>query len=366
MTLERALAHLDAFLERAHPGYAHDVALHREARALSEAYTTGKPFSADAAASAAYLAHFGPRAVVATWHAATSTPVPAECVDAGAGSGASALALAFAGARRVTLVERSAPSLAWAQRLLQDVCAVRPIQKHVEEAEARDAELVLSSFSFGELAGTPREAFAQLARLAPRARTTVIVDAGDRARARRVQQLRDTLVLEGRGIVAPCPHRDPCPALVRERDWCHDRWPKDLPPRLAQFALAVGRDADWMSAAWLVVGDAPTLPPSLLVIGEAHKEKGRARIPICGPSGLRFLQALKRDRAAHDAVLALPRGARLRKVPTELCRDNTAYIAHVSMLAVTERHIDAPSATGVASGAATPLAGPRSGTESSS
>jgi hypothetical protein len=33
-------------------------------------------------------------------------------------------------------------------------------------------------------------------------------------------------------------------------------------------------------------------------------------LPVCGPAGLRFVQALKRDRQAYDALFAIERGER--------------------------------------------------------
>jgi ribosomal protein RSM22 (predicted rRNA methylase) len=118
---------------------------------------------------------------------------------------------------------------------------------------------------------------------------------------------RDDVVVFG-----PCPHRDPCPALVRERDWCHDRIDKRLPERLAAFARLVGRDDVHMSLAWLCWGRGqPTAAPGVVVIGEARREKGRVRLPVCGPAGLRFVQVLQREKALFRRTLAVPRGTRL-------------------------------------------------------
>src|SRR4051812_30370687 len=114
-----ALVELEAFLERAHPGFASDRRLHDAARKLSETYTTGGAIDAGAAASVAYLAHFGPRAIAAVSHAIGHVDVRgAVCVDVGAGSGASTLALFAAGANTVTVVEPNRASLDVAKRLL--------------------------------------------------------------------------------------------------------------------------------------------------------------------------------------------------------------------------------------------------------
>jgi hypothetical protein len=333
----RALAHLDAFLERTHRGYADDKRLHDEARTLSHAYTMGATFSNDAASTIAYLAHFGPRAIAAVSHALTFTNARDNVVDIGAGSGASTLAVVMAGAKSVTLVDASAKSLAMAQRLLEGTGA--RVRGHARDAIGfvdKNAQLLLSAFAFGELPGEPAEAFASLAKCAPSARSIVLVDAGDRLRSRRLQSARDAiasgaLALGALNIRGPCAHLEPCPALVREKDWCHARIDKALDvagtERLARFARAVGRDDERMSASFLVLDDRPALEePALVVIGDPLKEKGRARLPVCGPGGVRFLQALKRDRAAFDALLDVPRGARLPTSAASDVREGTGHI----------------------------------------
>jgi hypothetical protein len=111
-----------------------------------------------------------------------------------------------------------------------------------------------------------------------------------------------------------CPHHDICPALVRDRDWCHEVIDRNLTEKFASFARLVGRDEERMSTFALVVGavgENVQHANELLVIGDAREEKGRVRLPVCGPRGLRFLQALKRKRAAHDALVDVKRGARL-------------------------------------------------------
>jgi ribosomal protein RSM22 (predicted rRNA methylase) len=174
-----------------------------------------------------------------------------------------------------------------------------------------------AAFVIGEL-GTDVDVAAWVRRLAGGA-AVVVVDAGDRPRARRLQCLRDALIRHDDVVIfGPCPHQDPCPALVRERDWCHDRVDKNLPPRLAAFARLVGRDDAAMSLSWLSFGPgAPPARDAVVVIGEPRREKGRARLPVCGPAGLRFVQVLQRDKSLFRHALAIERGARLPS-PTDV------------------------------------------------
>ena len=302
-----ALDALDAFLERAAPGYADSAVLADAARRISVDYTQTRQIDEDAAASVAYLAYFGPRAVVALARALRSVPgsaPPTHVLDVGAGSGASALAWLAAGAKKVTLVERSAKALALAKQLHAGKPVELRAQSLFDASGNGEVTHLSASFVVGELP-TDTDLPGLFKRLAPNAQHTVLVDAGDQPRARRLQHLRDVLVLDGAVVVhGPCPHREPCPALIRERDWCHDRVDKTLPPRLAKFARKVGRDDAAMSLSWLAFGPgaAATTPDGIVVIGEARAEKGRLRVPVCGPGGLRFLQVLKRDKAAYRAA----------------------------------------------------------------
>lgn len=313
--VDGALAHLEAFLAREAPGFERRHDLADLARGASVAYTETRAIAVDTAADPAYLAHFGPRAVAAVARAVAALPAerPVDhVVDLGAGSGASALAWAFAGARRITLVERSGPALALAKRLLAglDVAVDARAADVLQAPAVPGASHLSAAFVVGELADVDVAALCE--RVAPAA-AVVVVDAGDRPRARRLQQLRDGLVQRDDVVVfGPCPHRDPCPALVRERDWCHDRIDKRLPERLAAFARLVGRDDVHMSLAWLCWGRGrPTAAPGVVVIGEARREKGRARLPVCGPAGLRFVQVLQREKALFRRALSVPRGSRL-------------------------------------------------------
>ncbi len=332
-----ALHHLDEFLERTAPGYADSAVLADAARRISVDYTQTRQIDDDAAASVAYLAHFGPRAVVALARALRALPAPAvprHVLDVGAGSGASALAWLAAGAKKVTLVERSAKALALATKLHAGRAVEMRPQSLFDTSAFGEVTHLSAAFVVGELTDDT-DLPALFKKLAPNALHTVLVDAGDHPRARRLQHLRDALVLDAAVVVhGPCPHREPCPALLRERDWCHDRVDKTLPPRLARFARNVGRDDAAMSLSWLAFGQGSggTIAPGIVVIGEPRAEKGRVRVPVCGPGGLRFLQVLKRDKPAWRAAEDLQRGHRL-PLPDGLSGD-TMHVGNVEQLAI--------------------------------
>ena len=322
----------------------------------------------DAAADVAYLAHFGPRAIAAVARvvvpfaseARSPGGVATEAVDVGAGSGASALVLLLLGVKTVHLVERSTRALDLAAKLLdpftiEGAAPGASVVRVVHDARTRPrpiagAQWLLSSFAFGELARARTEdddvraTFKQIEGWAPNAERAFLVDAGDRPRARAIQALRDALVVEGRGVLAPCPHTDRCPALVRERDWCHTRVEKRLPEPFARFAIGVGRDDAEMSLSYVVVGWAGEQPLStgVRVIGEARVEKGRARLPVCGARGLRFLQATKKHREAHDTLITLARGVVLDAVCATDPRADTAHVDDAAVLQAVAPSNDGP------------------------
>lgn len=345
-----ALIALERFLSDAHPGFERDARFVDAARALSHAYTRTRAIDVDAAASLPYLAHFGPRAIAAVVHAVDRAAVDAAggvVVDVGAGSGASALAWGLLGAGTVVAVEPSARALALAERLGRSAgVRIVPLTGRVDNvstiAELKKATIVSAAFCIGEWEIVDEENNASVgaavvdafARVADSAAVAVVVDAGDHARARRLQRLREHIVGAGLTVRGPCPHRDACPALVRDRDWCHDRIAKHLPEKLARFTAAVGVDEAAMSLSWLAWERRPRSDQfddrrNVVVIGAPQKEKGRVRIPVCGPGGLRFAQALKRDRGAYALALDLPRGARLTLPENaERSGDQTTWHVH--------------------------------------
>lgn len=325
-----AQAVIEQLLDEERPGWASDGALVRVARALSEGFTGEEPSRTPEATldvAHAYLAYFAPRTLAAVASALAFADVPERIVDVGAGTGAAALVFAVAGAREILLVDHDPRALERARVLLEQLPSdkrPRRVQTLVVDLDAPSAlpwedAAIVSAFTLGELRpkgdeGDERALLDGLLTLAPSTPRLFLVDAGDRRRARRVQELRGLALERGWHVRAPCPHEGPCPALERRRDWCHLRAQRRLSERLARFAEAVGRDPHELSFSFvdLVREEVPREDRQVLVIGEPRREKGRARLPVCGPEGLRFLQALKRDREAHDALLALERGAVLQ------------------------------------------------------
>jgi hypothetical protein len=131
----------------------------------------------------------------------------------------------------------------------------------------------------------------------------VLVEPALRETSRALLGIRDRLVARGLFVAAPCFWQGPCPALARERDWCHDA----APP------AAAGRSR--VDFSYLVLrrsGAAATDPALYRVVSDRLEEKGKLRIYGCGPAGRHALVRLTRDRAPANAALdRLERGTEI-------------------------------------------------------
>lgn len=285
---------------------------------------------------AAYLAYFGPRSIAAVARAAESLigqPVPRHVVDVGAGSGTGALFFAALGTPRLSLVDADADALELACRVVASAPGPSGQLARVTTAiatpgrlprPASTADVLLSTFALGELqhaVETTEAVHALLAHVAPAAHTWLVIDAGDRFHGRGVQELRHYALEHDMVALGPCPHQHACPALDRARDWCHLVAPRELTERLHAFAEGTGRDPGHMALSAIVLGTTASAAgrasaDAVLVLGDAKKEKGRVRVPVCGSGGARFMQALKRHKDAYRALLKdVPRGAVLERAP---------------------------------------------------
>ena len=313
-------------MDAAYAGWDNDPKVVEAARALSEGFTRRPeertPDLDPRALRTAYLAYFAPRAIAATAFALQSSPLPGPdqiVLDVGAGTGGASLVAAASGARRVVLVDRDPQALGVAERLLgaldkTPLIETRAVDFFASTWKAPFATFLLSAFALGELLRerSEEEVLAKLMEAAPKATRWLLIDAGDATRARKIQSFRQVALSRGFRVIAPCPHESACPALVRKKDWCHSKTERELPVRLAAFARAVGRDDTSMNLSYLALdrdaGHDGSRPAALRVLGDPIREKGRVRLPVCGPDGVRFLQALKRNRGAHDSLLQMARG----------------------------------------------------------
>jgi hypothetical protein len=232
--------------------------------------------------------------ILAEIYGGASAP-PARALDLGAGTGAAGAALRarFGAGLEVVSVDRVAgPGIVAAD-----------LQRETPSVSGR-FDLIVAAHLLGELflSEPPERRLEALARRVLAWRRDLLADGGLvvlvepalRETSRALLGVRDRLLAAGLGVVAPCFWTGPCPALARDRDWCHDAARVPSSPRVDFSYLALRTER-------------PTAPPvaRVRVVSDRLVEKGRLRIFGCGPSGRHPYVRL--DRAASPANAAFDR-----------------------------------------------------------
>ncbi len=259
-------------------------------------------------------------------------------LDLGAGTGAGAaaavLGLAERGARRVevTAVDREPESLAFARELFGEAPLAGISSLRAERGDLRvdraipggPWDLVLLAFSVNEAfhAAEPGTAAAAVARLLEtHARSLspggvlLAVEPALAETARRLEEARDLLAAGGEtAMIAPCTHRLPCPLRGVAGAWCHEVRSFEPPPEVHLVNRRLHRDVTGVKFSFLALGGRgapPADPPAVDVrlLSTPTRENGKASAWGCASDGSRVrVEALRRDRDAHAALLARSRG----------------------------------------------------------
>jgi SAM-dependent methyltransferase len=240
---------------------------------------------------------------------------PARVLDLGAGTGAAGAAVRACFGPGIDVVS--------VDRVPGPGVLVADLARGLPPVEGR-FDLIVAAHLLGELF-LDREpgarADARAARVLAWARvlletrgTLILIEPALRETSRGLLEVRDRLVASGLHVVAPCFWTGPCPALSRERDWCHDAAPAPAPGAarvdFSYLALRLSAPAAADTGLYRVVSD-PLV------------EKGRLRIFGCGPAGRHALVRLDRHESDANAAFGeLERGDVARVSGTEVARDS--------------------------------------------
>jgi len=259
----------------------------------------GEAYLADTQLRQEYASEIAPRTVAALESIFTglALPVPRRVLDLGAGTGAvsEAVRTRWSGVEIVAVDKVAGPGIVRA-----DVTrALRP-----PTVQGR-FDLIVAAHLLNELTldvdGRARLVTGWCRELLEEHGTCVLLEPALRETSRGLLAVRDRLLPAGLLVVAPCLWQGACPALVRERDFCHTSAP----------AIAQGRSRVDFSYLVLRKQGAPCTDPSLFrIVSDAMKDKGRLRFHACGPAGRLLVTRLDRDRSPGNQLLdQIERGA---------------------------------------------------------
>jgi ribosomal protein RSM22 (predicted rRNA methylase) len=271
----------------------------------------GRPYLADDDLRHEYESEIAPRteAALASIFATAALPDPRRVLDLGAGTGAVGRAVRA----RCPNVELVAVDKVGGPGIVQaDVTrGLRP-----NGVEGR-FDWIVSAHLLNELSldveGRTRLVSGWLRELLAPDGHCILIEPALRETSRGLLALRDHLLHAGCFVVAPCLWHGDCPALARERDFCH----------ASTGAVAEGRSR--VDFSYLVVRrqGQPALDKELLrVVSDPMKDKGRLRMFGCGPAGRVLVTRLDRDRSERNQAFAdVSRGDLLRIRGAELRPD---------------------------------------------
>jgi SAM-dependent methyltransferase len=284
----------------------------------------------------AYLLFYWPVSYAQAREALGELPQrPRAALDLGSGPGPVGLAALDAGAREVTIADRSKPALALARALATEAgeaLATRewdPTRK-TPLPEGKDDLITLGHvlnelYGAGDEAVKPRAALLEqvLAQVKPGG-SLVVLEPALRETSRLLLKVRDLMVEKGYAIRAPCLYRGACPALVKESDWCHAEraWP--MPRVVEDIARAAGLHKESLKMSYLVLaprgeGWPEPRPESLFrIVSESLEGKGRQRYIGCGPEGRVGLALQEKHRTEkNERFFKLHRGDVISVTHTE-------------------------------------------------
>jgi ribosomal protein RSM22 (predicted rRNA methylase) len=155
--------------------------------------------------------------------------------------------------------------------------------------------------------------------------TCVVIEPALRETARALLGVRDRLLGAGLRVAAPCFCQTACPALQRDRDWCHD----------SAEVLVAGRSR--VDFSYLVLRRsvaAAADPGRYRVVSDPIKDKGRLRFFVCGVAGRFPLMRLNRDRSAANQALDHARRGDIVVLPNAPVQDGSIRVAADTVVAI--------------------------------
>jgi ribosomal protein RSM22 (predicted rRNA methylase) len=155
--------------------------------------------------------------------------------------------------------------------------------------------------------------------------TCIVIEPALRDTSRALLGVRDRLLAAGLHVAAPCFCQTPCPALLRDRDWCHDS---------AEVVVAGRSRVDFSYLILRQSGTKEIDRNRYRVVSDPLKDKGRLRFFVCGATGRLVLMRLDRDRSAANQALDRMHRGDIIVLPNVPVQDDSIRIAPDSTVGI--------------------------------
>ena len=269
------------------------------------------------------------------------TSRPKSVLDLGSGPGPLAFAALDAGAASVVAADRSKPALDLARALATEAGEGIATRDWSPEKPLPDGKFdlitmghVVNELYNGQIAPRAQLLEKILERVNPNG-SLVVMEPALRETSRALLQVRDVLVERGYAVRAPCMFKGPCPALIKESDWCHAERAWRMPKLVEELARSAGLHKESLKMSYLVLAPKgeqwPALPDGTLfrIVSEALEGKGRRRFMACGPEGrVGLAMQEKHETERNRLFMKVTRGDVIRITETEERGDGRALNEH--------------------------------------
>lgn len=150
-----------------------------------------------------------------------------------------------------------------------------------ELAPRASADLVTLSYVLDELEPLTRDGLIDRLWEAT-AGVLLVVEPGTPAGWQRILAVRERLIAKGAVLVAPCPHREPCPIIAP--DWCHFA---QRVSRSRTHRLTKGAEVPWEDEKYIYLAATRlTVPmPQTRIVGPVRAGSGKVALKLCRNSG---------------------------------------------------------------------------------
>jgi len=173
----------------------------------------------------------------------------------------------------------------------------------------------------------------------------MLIEPASRSASRDLHQVRNNLVCGLQcSVYSPCLHDQPCPALIKPDDWCHEERAWQIPAWIDQIDRAVGFIKDALKFSYVILRkDGKTLVPRNCdyhrVVSELREMKGEKRVWLCDETGRSEVGRQDKERSAsNEAFERWHRGAivRVDEIVRKERKGRPAMVGRILSSGVTE------------------------------